>query len=115
VAKSPQIAEEMLRQAVPIAFLRRGDDMAKLDDIVTKTDALTKRMDAFMAKRRMRQDAVRGRVADARIAKDQKKVDSFEEASHPRNAGGSFTVGEGEEGKDDSQMDPGLLSKRDPL
>jgi hypothetical protein len=87
----------------------------KLDEIVSRTDALTKRMDAFMAKRRMRQDAVRSRMADARIAKDQKKIDAFEEAAHPRNAGGVFTKSEGEEGKEDSQMEPGLLSKRNPL
>ena len=90
-------------------------DKEKVDQIVSRTDALTKRMDAFMARRRMRQDAVRGRMADARIAKDQKKIDAFEEAAHPRNAGGVFTTGEGEEGKEDSAMDPGKLSKRDPL
>ena len=90
-------------------------DEDKLDQIMSKADSLTKRMDAFMARRRQRQDAVRGRMADARIAKDQKKIDAFEEAAHPRNAGGVFTTGEGEEGKEDSQMDPGLLSKRNKL
>jgi hypothetical protein len=88
------------------------DSMAKLDEIVSKADALTKRMDAFMARRRIRQDATRKRMADARTAKDQKVLDAFEEAAHPRNAGGVFTTGEGEEGKEDTQTDPGLLSKR---
>jgi hypothetical protein len=113
--RSPQIAEEVLKQAVAIAFLGRRNNMAKLDDIVSKTDALVKRFDAFTARRRMRQDADRIKMADARIAMNQRKVDSFEEASHPRNAGGIFTVGEGETGKEDTQMDPGKLSKRDPL
>jgi hypothetical protein len=44
----------------------------------------------------------------------RRKSDAFEEAHHPRNAGGTFTVGEGKEPeeKGDTQMDPGLLSKR---
>lgn len=45
--------------------------------------------------------------------------DAFEEARHPRNAGGVFTTGEGEEAKedddnefDDTQDDPGNLGKK---
>ena len=72
-----------------------GND-EKLDAIVSKTDALVKRFDAFTARRKARFDA-------------------FEEAHHPRNAGGVFTTAEGEESKEDSQIDPGKLSKRDPL
>lgn len=35
-------------------------------------------------------------------------MDSFEEAHHPRNAGGTFTKGEGEEPKEDSAEREGL-------
>jgi hypothetical protein len=44
--------------------------------------------------------------------------DAFEEAHHPRNAGGVFTTGEGEEAKEDSkkkqdtQDEPGNLGKK---
>jgi hypothetical protein len=100
-------------QAAAIAYSKaRGDTMSKMDEIISKTDALVKRMDAFTARRRLRQDAVRKQMADARIAMNQRKVDAFEEAAHPRNAGGVFTVGEGETGKEDTQLHPGLLSKR---
>ena len=74
----------------------------KFDQVATKVDSLTARWDAFM-KARSRRDA-------------------FEEASHPRNAGGVFITGEGEEGKEDSKKDnylpereelrTGVLSKR---
>jgi hypothetical protein len=84
----------------------------KLDEIVKRSDNLIGRFDAFMARRRVRQDAIRKKMADARIAKDQKKIDAFEEAEHPRNAGGTFTIGEGESSKEDTQIDPGSLSKR---
>jgi hypothetical protein len=87
----------------------------KLDQVIAAADALTKRFDAFMARRRLKQDADRAKMADARMAASQKKIDAFEEAAHPRNAGGVFTTGEGEEGKEDTQLDPGLLSKRNPL
>lgn len=107
------------KQAVAIAYsVKRKNDMSdqeKLDQIVSQTDALTKRMDAFMARRAIKRDADRRKMADARTAMNQRKVDAFEEASHPRNAGGIFTTGEGEEGKEDTQMNPGLLSKRNPL
>ena len=88
------------KQAVAISFdVKRKNDMddkEKLDMIVSKTDALTARFDAFNARRKAR-------------------FDSFEEASHPRNAGGVFTTGEGEEAEKDTQMEHGKLSKRDPL
>jgi hypothetical protein len=84
----------------------------KLDAINFRVDNLLGRFDAFMARRRIKQDAVRKKMADARIAKDQKKLDAFEEAEHPRNAGGTFTIGEGESSKEDTQIDPGSLSKR---
>jgi hypothetical protein len=82
-------------QAAAIAYSKaRGDvmssDAEKLDQIVSKTDSLSKRMDAFMARRRLRQDATRKQMADARIAKDTKKLDTLK----------------------DTQIDPGSLSKR---
>lgn len=74
-----------------------------IDELAIRADALSHKFDTFMKRR-----------ADRR-----KRLDSFEEARHPRNSGGVFTAG-GEEGKEkeektDSQMDPGKLSKRDPL
>lgn len=93
-------------------------------DIAEKLDAAMGRWDSFMARRQARKDAKAARKdakakakADAQQRKDAVKaaIDAFEEASHPRNANGVFTTGEGEEGKEDSQMDPGKLSKRDPL
>jgi hypothetical protein len=114
-SRSPQVSEEVLRQAVGINFLRRRDTMSdqeKMDAIIKKTDNLIGRFDAFNARRRLKNDAIRKKMADARIAKDQKILDAFEEAAHPRNANGIFTVGEGETGKEDTQTDPGLLSKR---
>jgi hypothetical protein len=96
-------------------------DKAKIDQIVLRADNLISRFDAFTTKRRMRKDADRKRMADARIAKDSKKLDSlkkpddYTEAKHPRNANGVYVTGEGEEGKEDTQMDPGCLSKKDPL
>jgi hypothetical protein len=86
----------------------------KLDQIVSMTDMLVKRFDAFMARRRLKQDADRKKMADARMAMSQKKIDAFEEAVHPRTQGGIFAP-KGEEAKEDTQLDPGKLSKRDPL
>jgi hypothetical protein len=48
-------------------------------------------MDAFMARRRLRQDADRKKMADARMAMNQRKIDAAVK---------------------DTQIDPGLLSKR---
>jgi hypothetical protein len=98
-------------------------DKAKLDQVAFRADNLIARFDTFMTKRRMKADADRKRMADARIAKDSKRLDSikrpddFAEAHHPRNANGVFTPGEGEEAKEkeDTQLNPGLLSKKDPL
>jgi hypothetical protein len=42
------------------------------------------------------------------------KKDAFEEAHHPRNAGGTFTTAEGEEAKEDNDREElrnGALSK----
>ena len=36
----------------------------------------------------------------------------FEEAKHPRQQGGTFTVGEGEKAKEDTQEEPGNLGKK---
>jgi hypothetical protein len=72
--------------------------LTRIDELATKADALAARWDAFVT-RRYRKDA-------------------FEEARHPRNAGGTFTANEGEEGKekDDStdrdELRTGVLSKR---
>jgi hypothetical protein len=78
------------KQAVAISYdIKRKHDMTdaeKLDQIVSKTDSLSKRMDAFMARRRLRQDANRKKMADARMAMNQRKIDT--------------------------QIDPGSLSKR---
>ena len=97
-------------------------DKAKLDQVAFRADNLTARFDTLMTKRRMKADDDRKRMADARIAKDSKRLDSikrpddFAEAHHPRNANGVFTPGEGEEATEkDSQTNPGLLSKKDPL
>jgi hypothetical protein len=98
-------------------------DKAKLDQITFRADNLIARFDTMMTNRRLRKDAERKRMADARIAKDSKRLDSikkpddYAEALHPRNANGVFTTGEGEEGKEkeDGQLDPGLLSKKEVL
>jgi hypothetical protein len=75
------------------------DSMSYADGIkqlASKADALMGRWDAFMKRRN----------------------DAFEEASHPRNAGGVFTTGEGEEGKEEKdsvdreELRTGGLSKR---
>ena len=87
-------------------------DPSKLDAFIEKADACMKRFDAIRARRDMRKDSDRRKMADARMGKSQKKLDAFEEAHHPRNAGGIFTVGEGDEPKEDTQIDPGSLSKR---
>ena len=63
----------------------------KLEEIGKKVDSLNGRFDSLTCR---------------------SKVDEFEEARHPRNAGGIFTKGEGEEGKEDTQMEHGSLSKR---
>lgn len=84
----------------------------KYADIAARVDSLTQRMDAFAARRRLRNDENRRKMADARIAKSKKRLDDFAEAHHPRNANGVFVTTEGEEGKDDTQIEPGLLSKR---
>jgi hypothetical protein len=90
-------------------------DTAKLKQITDRADAITRRFDAFMTRRRLRADEDRKKMADARIAQSKKRLDDFAEANHPRNANGVFTTGEGEEGKEDAQLRPGSLSKRDPL
>jgi hypothetical protein len=70
-------------------------------EIAKRVDAMASRFDAFLVRR-----------SDAR-----KKADAFEEARHPRNAGGVFTAGEGEEGKEDQEgnahegLREGALSK----
>jgi hypothetical protein len=67
-----------------------------LHQLASKADALATRWDAFMKRR----------------------ADAFEEAQHPRNAGGVFATGEGEEGKekgdstDREELRTGGLSKR---
>lgn len=103
------------KQAVAISYdIKRKNDMAgKYADIAARADALVNRMDAFMARRRLRNDENRKKMADARIAKSKKRLDDFAEAHHPRNANGVFITGEGEEGSEkDTQIDPGSLSKR---
>jgi hypothetical protein len=121
------------KQAAAIAYSKaRGDVMPlsqKVDAIVAKTDAIVKRFDEFMTHRRLADEQKRIKMADARTAKYRRRLDAFEEARHPRNAGGSFTPGgeeaeeKGEktdtqvaEGKEeievDTQIDPGSLSKR---
>ena len=72
-----------------------GVDREKVDQLVKKIDACSARMDSLMSRRA--------------------KNDEFEDAKHPRNSGGIFIKGEGEEGKEDSQMEPGKLSKKDLL
>jgi hypothetical protein len=79
-------------QAIAIAMSKagksKGDIMSSCDpEKMKKLDAL---MDAYL---------------------DSFKKDSFEEASHPRNAGGVFTTG-GEEAKEDTQEEPGNLGKK---
>jgi hypothetical protein len=87
-------------QAAAIAYSKaRGDRMPCSPDKLKKLDAM---LDSFLATR---------------------KSDAFEEAHHPRNAGGVFTTGEGEEPKEDAngnksqsskdtQEDPGNLGKK---
>lgn len=87
----------------------------QLDSLNFKLDNTMARFDTFMTKRRIKADQDRRKMADARIAKSQKKLDDYTEAKHPRNANGVFVTGEGEEGKEDTQMKPGCLSKKDPL
>ena len=85
----------------------------KMDAIVTKTDALVKRMDSFATKRQMRKDADRRRMADARIAAGQSKLDAYAAVDADEDA-----IDDSDEEDDcmpDSQMNPGLLSKRNIL
>lgn len=102
------------KQAVAISYdIKRKNDMSDMyADIAARADALVKRFDTFMTRRRLRQDEARRKMADARIAKGKKRLDDFAEAHHPRNANGVFITGEGEEGTEDTQLDPGSLSKR---
>jgi hypothetical protein len=67
---------------------------AKLDEIAIKADALVHRFDTFL-RRRM----------DSR-----KRMDEFEEARHPRNAGGVFTIG-GEEAKEKEEKTDDVFGK----
>jgi hypothetical protein len=90
-------------------------DLEKLKQITDKMDDLRYRMDAFMIRRQVKKDQDRKKMADARLVMHAKRLDDFAEAHHPRNANGIFITSEGEEGKDDGQLDPGSLSKRDPL
>jgi hypothetical protein len=72
-------------------------------EITKRVADIAERFDAFMARRRIKKDENRRKMADARIAKSKRKLDAFEEAKHPRNAGGTFTTGEGEEGEETDQ------------
>ena len=84
----------------------------KIDSIVKKTDAVMQRFDSFATKRHMRKDAMRKRMADARMAAGQSKLDALAEV----DAGDEIDDSdEDEEDCNDSQLDPGKLSKRDPL
>jgi hypothetical protein len=107
-------------QAVAISYdIRRKNDAMpnseKLKEVVEKADALTRRFDAFVTRRKLKNDEDRKKMADARIAMHKGRLDDFAEAHHPRNANGVFVTTEGEEGKEDTQLKPGSLSKRDPL
>ena len=82
----------------------------KLDSIVAKTDALVKRFDGFATKRNMRKDAARKRMADARIAKDQKKLDSLQPVADEEED--AYNDEDDEDDCMDTQLDPGSLSKR---
>jgi hypothetical protein len=80
-------------QAAAIAYSKAGksrdDNMsskAKLDELAIKADALVHRFDTFLRRRMDR----------------RKRMDEFEEARHPRNAGGVFTVA-GEEAKEEKE------------
>jgi hypothetical protein len=88
-------------------------DAEKLKAIKDKAEDLTYRFDAFMIRRRVQKDQDRRKMADARLAQHAKRLDDFAEAHHPRNANGVFVTTEGEEGKEDTQLDPGSLSKRE--
>jgi hypothetical protein len=83
----------------------------KIDAIVKKTDAVVKRFDAFTTKRHMKKDAMRRRMADARMAAGQQKLDASKTVDDAFEEDDS----DDEDDCNDSQMDPGKLSKRDPL
>jgi molybdopterin/thiamine biosynthesis adenylyltransferase len=85
----------------------------KFDSIAKKTDALVNRMDSFATKRRIRKDEARKRMADARIAGGQKKLDAQKTVDDEDEYDDSDDDEDDE--KDcmpDTQLDPGSLSKR---